>query len=321
MSLPERWLVLRVRCVGSDSDAESATALVAQALTDVGGRAVQEEEDGWCVTHLPAPTAEDPRSADDGSSAATSDPPSTADTDDPHLWRTRIADALGWDPSTLELRTGWQEHGDWAHLWRAGLAPRRVTERLVVTPSWCAPDERAGDLVITVDPGMAFGNAEHGTTRGCLRLLDECVSPGERILDVGAGSAILSIAAALFGADHVRAVEMDELAVPTARENVTANGMDGRVTVELARLDAEAIAALGPHDGVVANIEAGHLKPLVPGLVAATRRGGWLLLSGILDGEEAEMRRLAEERGATWRRTDADGEWRSLLFVRDLRRD
>jgi ribosomal protein L11 methyltransferase len=223
---------------------------------------------------------------------------------------------VGCAPDALEVRTGWQEHGDWARLWKRGLAPRRVTERLVVAPSWTAPELRPDDLLIVVDPGMAFGTAEHGTTRGCLRLLDGRVRPGDRILDVGAGSAILSIAAALLGAEVVHAVEMDELAVPTARENVAANGVEARVRVEGVRLDAEGVASRGVYDGVVANIEVGHLVPLLHGLRSATRPGGWLLLSGILAEEEEEVRALAEVDDFSVDEVDADGEWRSLVLER-----
>lgn len=306
MTLPSRWLVLRARFTDSGgSSLPDAGALLAQALTEVGGRAVQEEPGGWFLTHLPA--RENPGHAEGGDAPVD---------DDPLHLRALIAAHAGCAPGALEVQTSWQEHGDWEELWKRGLGPRRVTERLVVTPSWSTPDLRPDDLLIVVDPGMAFGNAEHGTTRGCLRLLDGRVRPGDRILDVGAGSAILSIAAALLGAGQVHAVEMDELAVPTARDNVAANGVAARVRVEEARLDSDGVAALGVHDGVVANIETGHLVPLLPGLRAATRVGGWLLLSGILEHEAARIRTLTEGDGFTLTGSDADGEWRSMIFER-----
>lgn len=307
MSLPERWLVLRVR-PRPDIDLSPASpdrlmdldeleALVAQGLTDLGGRAVQFDDDGWLLTHLQAD-------------------PSRPDATQPAAWLKAVADATGLDPAGLEVDTAWQEHGDWAELWKRGLEPRRLTPRLIVTPSWCTPDPGPDDFVITVDPGMAFGNAEHGTTRGCLRLLDDLVRPGDRLLDVGAGSAILAIAAALFGAASVEAIEMDELAIPTAHENVEANGVADRVVVHQQKVSSSAIAARGPHDGVIANIEAGYLRPLLSGFAEAVRPQGWLLLSGILGSEEDDMRAATEAHGFRWMRTDADGEWRSMHFQR-----
>jgi ribosomal protein L11 methyltransferase len=305
MTLPDRWLVLRVRPRAHPSASPGADpvpydeleALVAQGLTDLGGRAVQFDDEGWLLTHLQADASQ----------------PDATDTD---AWRERVSRAVGLDPEHLDVETSWQEHGDWAELWKRGLEPRRLTSRLIVTPSWCTPEPGPDDFVITVDPGMAFGNAEHGTTRGCLRLLDGLVAPGDRLLDVGAGSAILAIAAALFGAESVEAIEMDELAIPTACENVETNGVGDRVVVRQARVSSQDLAALGPHDGVIANIEAGYLRPLLAGFAEAVRPHGWLLLSGILATEEDAMREATEAHGFTWVETDADGEWRSMHFQR-----
>lgn len=282
---PERWLELRLR-VGPDAE-----SLAVEALLEEGGRAVWEE-DGWQVTHLPDPG----EAGVDGVLA-------------------RVRDRLGGvEPVTVETR--WQRQEDWAEFWKRGLDARRVTDRLVVTPTWIDPEVREGDLVITLDPKMAFGNAEHGTTRGCMRIMDGLVRPGDRLLDVGAGSAILSIAAVLFGADHVEAVEADPLAIPAAEENLAANGVAHRVHLWQQAVTVEDLSALEPFDGVMANLESGFLKPLLPGLARATRPGGWLLLSGILDYEWEEMRDRTSALGMHFEIVDADGEWRSLLFRR-----
>jgi len=273
--------------------------LLAAALLDLGGNAVQEDDRGW-ITHLPA----------------------TWDPGEPEALATELAAETGLDD--LDLLLDWQDHADWSELWKAGLEPRRVTPRLVITPSWKIPDLQPGDLCITLDPGMAFGNAEHGTTRGCLRLMDPVVCEGDRVLDVGAGSAVLSIAAAMMGATRVEAIEADDQAVPTARENVADNGVADRVTVELLRADAEALAARGreaaeaghPYDLVIANIEGFLLAPLLPGLAAATRPGGYLLLSGILVEEWEEYRPRVEAQGVRTEAVDEDGIWVSARFVR-----
>lgn len=286
MTSPERWLELRLRAEGTEPEA------LVEALLECGGRAVWEE-DGWQVTHLPDP----------GSAEAVA------------VLVAAVSDLLP-GAEDLELETRWQRQEDWAEYWKRGLDARRLTDRLVVTPTWITPETRPGDLVITLDPKMAFGNAEHGTTRGCLRIMDRVVSPGERLLDVGAGSAILSIAGALMGAAHVDALEVDPLAIPAARENVEENGVAGVVSLALARVTSAELRAMSPYDGVMANLETGFLRPLLDGLAAATRPGGWLLLSGILDHEWDALRAEAEAQGLVFAEVDADGEWRSGLFRR-----
>ena len=286
--IPERWLVLGVR---SPSGGEDVTGLLTEGLLALGGRAVWEEG-GRLITHLPEP--DDAERFLQGAEA-------------------RLRSLTG--DANLVLEATWQAHEDWAETWKRGLAPRRVTERLVVTPSWETPELRPGDVVITVDPGMAFGNAEHGTTRGCLRLLDHVVRGGQRVLDVGAGSAVLSIAAALLGAREVVAVEADPVACTTARENLTRNDVEDRVRVMEAMADARSLAALGSFDVVVANIESTTLHQLLPGFAACLRADGRMILSGVLAHEVESLVDAAAARGLREERVDADGEWRSLLLA------
>jgi len=288
MSDPDRrWLELRTRSRAGGDVGE----LLADGLVALGGRAV-EERGGWFVTHLAEPEEAD------GFEAAAAE---------------RLRDATGLQD--IEVEVSWQAHEDWAETWRRGLAPRRLTDRLVVRPSWTEVlDPREADLVIVLDPGMAFGTAEHGTTRGCLRLLDRSVVPGERVLDIGAGSGILSIAAALLGASDVHAIESDPLATEAIEENVERNGVADRVRWTERFADVPWLRAAGPVSGVVANIESGILEPLLPGFAAAVEEGGWLILSGILAHEWPAMRRATEAHGFHFVELDADEEWRSALF-------
>lgn len=287
MSLDRRWLELRVRAKGSGRD------LVPDALVELGARGVIEEDE-----HHIAYFEEPP----DGAAFA-------AEAQD------RMKAAI--PDGAVEIEWRWQEHEEWAEAWKRGLGPRRITDRLVVHPSWKQPtDLRRGDVVIVLDPGMAFGTAEHGTTRGCLRLLDAAVIRGDRILDVGAGSGILSIAAARFGAAKVVAVEGDLLACEALEANLRRNGVVRRVVIRPAWVDSATLAAMNSFEGVVANIETGRLLPLVPGLAAAVGQGGWLLLSGILEDELDTVSRAAGEAGFSVSELDADGAWRSVLFRR-----
>src|SRR5690606_18370795 len=113
---------------------------------------------------------------------------------------------------------------DWLAVWRSGLEPRRIGARLIVSPTWSDVDAGPDDIVIRIDPQMAFGTGEHASTRGVLRLLQNLDVNATRLLDVGSGSAILSIAGALLGAQHVVAVESDVEAIPNAHENVERSG-------------------------------------------------------------------------------------------------
>ena len=289
---PRRWLVLRVR---SPSGEEEREALLTEGLLALGGRAVWVEG-GWLTTHVPEPEHPDAFLRDAQASLR----------------------SVGGEPS-LTLESAWQEHEEWAETWKRGLASRRLTPRLVVTPSWERPQAEPGDVVITLDPGMAFGNAEHGTTRGCLRLLDRVVSRGERVLDVGAGSGVLAIAAARLGARHIVAVEADPVACETALENVMRNGVTDAVEVIAAWADPESLGALGTFDGVLANIESATLHRLLPNLATCTTSGGWMILSGVLEAELDDLAAAAARSSLHPVDVDADGEWRSLLLRRSER--
>lgn len=282
-----RWLELRVRCHTAGERAD----LLADGLLSLGARGV-EERAGWYVSYFDEP-------------------------DDAEAFVREAVAALesSTELSPIRVEHGWQEHEAWEETWKRGLGPRRVTDRVVVHPSWSAPEEtRPDDIVIRLDPGMAFGTAEHGTTRGCLRLMDDLIEPGDRILDVGAGSGILSIAAARLGAHEVIAIEGDPYACEAMTENVEANGVRDVVAVVQAWATGDGLAARAPVDGIVANIEAGLLAPLHDGFVAALAPRGWLILSGILEHEWAESRARAEAHGFVFGQMDADGEWRSGLF-------
>lgn len=289
-----RWLELSARCPPGDDRSD----LLVEGLLELGGRAA-EERDGWLVTHL----------------ATSADPSAPADLD-ALMARARDTLRAATGLEAVEVRATWREHEEWSETWKRGLAPRQVTARILVRPSWLSSPPEATGVTIVLDPGMAFGTAEHGTTRGSLRLLDGALVPGDRVLDVGAGSGILAIAAALLGAAEVVAIEADELSCEALRENLGHNHVQDRVRCVEGRVDATGLVALGPASGIVANIESGVLTPLMPGFAGALRPGGWLILSGILEHEWPVMRETAELAGFRFVALDADGEWRSGRFER-----
>jgi ribosomal protein L11 methyltransferase len=288
---PDRWLVLTVHAAEPE-----ARALAADELIAAGGSSVVEEGDA-VTTYLPAPA--DPERVVAG-------------------LRERLDGQL---PPAAEARVEWhwQENEDWARTWKRGLQPRQVTARVVVKPTWTEWEPCDGEVVIDVDPQMAFGTGEHATTRGCLRLLDATLRPGDRVLDVGSGSAILSIVAARLGAGEVVAVEFDPDANLNARENLEQNGVADRVRVVEAMADPKLVADLGRFDLLLANILSGVIRPLLPAFRAALTEGGRLIVSGILQSEHEEVVRDARAAGFRLEREDREDEWWSALLLPDTR--
>jgi ribosomal protein L11 methyltransferase len=285
------WLMVTV----SGPSAEQAP-LLTEGLLACGGGAI-EERDGDLVTYLPL-------SAD-----------SSVDTVADRV-RAALAAVLGAESAQLHFDEVPEQ--DWLALWRAGLGPRRVGERLVVAPTWSDVDPAPHELVILIDPQMAFGTGEHASTRGVLRLMQQAVVPGSRLLDVGAGSAILAIAAALLGADHVIAAESDEEAMENAAENVARNGVDDRVTLLNQLVDTSFLQTYGggAFDGILANVLSGVLVPLLPAFHNGLAGGGWAILSGILLEESEQVRAAAEAAGFVIEADDAEEQWWSVLLRR-----
>jgi len=181
---------------------------------------------------------------------------------------------------------------DWANAWKAFFPVLHVGQHLVIVPSWLQHQPAPDEVVIDLDPGMAFGTGVHPTTRMCLALLERHLRPGDRVLDVGTGSGILAIAAGRLGAGAVVALDIEPQAVETARANLARNGV--AATVQLGTLDGrllEPIArgALPPFDLVLANISAQVVIALAPALAAALRLGGLAICSGLLEPREVEV--------------------------------
>jgi ribosomal protein L11 methyltransferase len=175
---------------------------------------------------------------------------------------------------TPAYRTERVEDADWVRVTQAQFAPIEVAERLWIVPSWCQPPDPQA-LTITLDPGLAFGTGTHPTTRLCIDWLARRVAGGERVLDYGCGSGILAIAAMKLGAATALGVDIDPDAVVAARANAARNDAAALFQDTFASLDMIA-------DLVVANILANPLKVLAPLLAAHTRRGGRIVLAGLL---------------------------------------
>jgi ribosomal protein L11 methyltransferase len=197
---------------------------------------------------------------------------------------------------------------NWAEAWRAHFTPQRIGRRFLVAPSWSEVDTDGADLVMRLDPGMAFGTGLHPTTRMCLAALEGLVTPGADVLDVGTGSGILAIGAALLGARRVVGLDIDPRAVETAAENARANG----VTVEL---HAGALGNVAPgarFDVVVANILATTIRELAADLAARLKPSGTLVASGILDDQASAVSDALARAGLTTPDVTRHGDWVAL---------
>jgi ribosomal protein L11 methyltransferase len=215
-----------------------------------------------------------------------------------------------------EPRVRFLAETDWAEAWKAGYGVLRIGRRLVVRPTWrddYAP--RPDDLLIELDPGMAFGSGLHPTTRLCLEALEDTVRPGQVVLDVGAGSGILSIAAARLGAARVLALDTDPLAVQIARENVALNRVEDVVQVEVGTVQISNLQSLSSNL-IVANILAETIMELAPALAAHLLPEGALIASGIIADRAEAVADCLRKNGVPLLERRDDGEWVALVARR-----
>jgi ribosomal protein L11 methyltransferase len=198
---------------------------------------------------------------------------------------------------------------DWAHKWKEFFKPERITDRIVIKPTWEPYEAREGEIAIEIDPGMAFGTGTHPTTRGCLRLMEEVVSMGgiETVLDVGTGSGILAIAAAKLGVPRTIAIDLDADAV-VAEENVRLNKAEGQIRV--AKIKVDIIYVM--FQLVVANIIAEEIVRLSKSLKDRVAPGGYLILSGIISEKTGMVKDAFRE--LVLDKELIEGEWVSLLY-------
>ena len=216
-------------------------------------------------------------------------------------------DALGL--SATVLTEGMKEE-DWAETWKKHYRPIPLG-KITVVPAWQDYTPVGDEKIIRMDPGMAFGTGTHETTRLVMELLQEEVKGGERVLDVGTGSGILSLCASKLGAKECFAYDVDPVAVRVARENVAA---DGAANVTCGVADLLDGVAEGPYDLVVANIVSSIILRLLPDLGSVMAKGGRAILSGIIGERVAEIREAAKAYGFTLLREKEDRDWYALVI-------
>lgn len=230
-----------------------------------------------------------------------------------HLDRSAAMNALKRADAAADVRFAETPSVDWSSAWRERLVAHRVG-RLVITPPWLAaeygPEER-----LVIEPGMAFGTGDHETTRGVLKLMQKVIRSGDVVADLGAGSAVLAIAAAKLGAKQSIAIELDPDAIGNAEENIAANRVADRCSILLG--DANAILPLvSPVRVVLANILANAVIELLPAIAKALTPDGVAIVSGILVAEREEVERAAAAAGLHVAEFVEDGLWWSATLNR-----
>ena len=221
--------------------------------------------------------------------------------------------ARGVDTRPAEFLTARLQDEDWANSWKKYFHTDKIGERVVIQPSWEEYEPQAGEVVLRLDPGAAFGTGTHPTTSMCLRALERLVRPGITVFDVGTGSGVLSIAAAKLGAAKVHAADYDATAVRVARENIEANGVADVVSVD----ESDLFSAFdGKAELVTANLIADLVIRLLPDLDAHLAAGGALLASGIIDDRAQEVREAAKTAGFFVAEDHEEKEWHAMVIRR-----
>ncbi len=189
---------------------------------------------------------------------------------------------------------------DWSSSWKQHWQPQQIGDRLLINPAWIEPPTDADRIILTLDPGVAFGTGTHATTQLCLEALEMRLQPGSNltIADIGCGSGILSTAALLLGAQQVYAVDNDPLAVKATGENRDLNLIPTeKLIVDLGSIDRLQAMIPAPLDGFVCNILADVIMELAPSMAALVKPKGWAILSGILSSQVADVSNVLEKQG------------------------
>ncbi|MEB3100705.1 50S ribosomal protein L11 methyltransferase [Ferviditalea candida] len=232
---------------------------------------------------------------------------------------------FGLDPGKKEVSVKEVDELDWANAWKQYYKPLKISDRLTVKPTWEAYEAAAGELVIELDPGMAFGTGTHATTALCLRVLEKVVRSGDEVIDVGTGSGILAIGAALLGARNVLALDLDPVAVSSAKENVSLNHLEKRISVRQSDLlsilrGRSAEGELGvssegdlgvalPVRVVVANILAEIILKFIPDVYEALEPDGIYIVSGIIREKEKDVETALAASGFEISGKDYEEDW------------
>lgn len=237
--------------------------------------------------------------------------PAPFDTSERRALRSRL-DALTLSEKLPRLSFAEVSEQDWSEQWKQSFTVQRVGQRVVIAPSWEEYERQTGEIVVTLDPGQAFGTGEHQTTRLCLAAIERLIRPGDAVVDVGTGSGILAIAAARLGAGSVVAIENDPKAVLVANENIERNGLAKFVTVVEGTLGSELLKEQTA-DLIVLNISSAIVRDSMADVARTLKPGGFYVASGFIDETLPAVQRAAASAGMRMLGVDEEGEWRCIV--------
>ena len=212
---------------------------------------------------------------------------------------------------------------DWANAWKEHYHVVHLGDRFVIKPSWREYAAQPGEIVIELDPGMAFGTGLHPTTQMCLTAIEKYARPEMRVLDLGTGSGILAIGAALLGVKSIVGLDNDPLAVKVAAENAALNHVSGQISDELGSLEEAKAAAAGSHpagfDLIIVNILARVIIGLCEdGLGRVVRSGGLAIFAGLIDAQESGVREALQAQGLDVIERLQEKDWVCLIARKQL---
>ena len=220
---------------------------------------------------------------------------------------------LPFDLGSLVISVRSVDEEDWANNWKKNYRPLAIGEKLLVVPSWETVEDDGGRKQLILDPGMAFGTGAHHTTRMCLELLEECIAHGAKIIDLGCGSGILSIAGLLLGASHAVAVDIDPIARDIVLENVSRNAVDAsHYEIHIGDvLSDEAMKGqiAGQYDIILANIVADVIIRLAPFAKTLTKPGTPFIVSGIITDRKDEVLETLKANGFALEKVIQSEDW------------
>ena len=201
---------------------------------------------------------------------------------------------------------------DWQNAWKSHFNLLKLGQHLIIKPSWLEYEPKTDDLVIELDPGMAFGTGHHPTTYTCLEALEDLIEPGMKVLDLGVGSGILTIAAAKMGAANILAMDIDSVAIKAARQNFHRLGILPQVTLVQGTLPNPQARA-GEFDVVVANISSRAIRERGAHMLPLLNQQGALIASGIINEQAEETEEALEEAGFVVQNTFPKDDWLTLV--------
>lgn len=224
------------------------------------------------------------------------------------------------DYGKLTMELGNVKEEDWANNWKQYFKPFTVGEKFVIKPTWESYDNATDRMILEIDPNSSFGTGQHYTTQLCIEQLEGIIKPGQKVLDMGCGSGILSIAALMLGANHVTAVDIEQNSVDIAKENFAQNKMDeakfttycGNILADDALVET---IGTGCYEVVVANIVADVIIPMRHLLRGFLLPGGTLVASGVIGERAEEVKDALESAGFTVEEITEKNDWVALRAV------